>query len=213
MVRMVCLANSWRPGGRCVAGIDTHSGQWIRPVPPGGGAIPDERTFLQGRHLAMLDVIELDLDGPTFTTRFQRENRQIRHWTWRRVATLAPAGVLRYGSNAEPLLHSNLKVVDPALLERKPSFEWASLQLVDVDNAVFEKDPHKESRWTVQFSLGSGRSYTLPVTDPEATARLKEGQSIGRECLLTISLTAPIEIQKRDLPPLCYKLAAGVIEL
>ncbi|WP_375233212.1 dual OB domain-containing protein [Pseudomonas syringae] len=34
---MVCLANSWKHGGRCIAGKiygGDRSGEWIRPVSP-----------------------------------------------------------------------------------------------------------------------------------------------------------------------------------
>ena len=70
MTRLICLANSRRDGGRCVAGIDMDSGRWIRPIPPKGGAIPEEKTFLGRKLLAPLDVIELELDAPTLTLAF-----------------------------------------------------------------------------------------------------------------------------------------------
>lgn len=38
VVEMLCLANSVRDGGRCVAGIVPGIG-WVRPVPPGGGPV------------------------------------------------------------------------------------------------------------------------------------------------------------------------------
>lgn len=70
MTRLICLANSRRDGGRCIAGIDIDSGQWIRPIPPGGGAIPEEKTLLGSRLLAPLDVIELELEAPPLPLAF-----------------------------------------------------------------------------------------------------------------------------------------------
>lgn len=44
MARIVCLANSFKKGGRCVAGIDLETGRWMRPIGRGDeGAIGDER--------------------------------------------------------------------------------------------------------------------------------------------------------------------------
>ena len=58
-----------------------------------------------------------------------------------------------------------------------------------------------------------GPEYRLPVTDPETTLRLGAGERIAPHCLLTVSLTVPIEIGQYHKPKLCYKLVAGVIEL
>jgi hypothetical protein len=50
-VRILCLANSIREGGRCVAGIDYATGRWVRPVLLGGGPIPVERAFVGNKYL------------------------------------------------------------------------------------------------------------------------------------------------------------------
>ena len=135
MVQLICLANSWREGGRCVAGIDRQTGVWVRPVPYGGGAIPEERTWLKrtwfsGRFLAPLDVVDLDLEAPTFATRFQSENRRVRTWNWRLVGQVKAAEVLDYCSQAKHVLHGAGRVVEPSQMERLPPEEWTSLQLV-----------------------------------------------------------------------------------
>ena len=113
MARLLCLANSWRPGGRCVAGIDCDSGQWIRPVPLRGGAIPEERTWLNNRCIALLDIIEIALDAPSLDTRFQRENCKLRNWHWRSAGRAVAADVLKYCTTAGTVLHGPSKVVEP----------------------------------------------------------------------------------------------------
>jgi hypothetical protein len=214
VVQLICLANSWRPGGRCVAGIERQTGAWVRPVPYGGGAIIEERTWLKGRFLAPLDVIDLDLGAPTYTTRFQRENRQVRNWNWRLVGQVQPAEVLKYCSQARQVLHGAGKAVDPSHMERLPPENWTSLELVRPAKVSFEPDPKKDRRWQARFSTGSvGPVYCLPVTDPVATWRLNGGEKLATECLLTVSLTGPIELSQHGKPELCYKLVAAVIEL
>ncbi len=69
MVRMVCLANSWRPGGRCVAGIDLETGEWVRPIPKGGSAIPEDDTHFADHELVPLDVVDVELAPATLETK------------------------------------------------------------------------------------------------------------------------------------------------
>jgi hypothetical protein len=214
MVRLICMANSWRDGGRCVAGIDMDSGRWVRPVPSGGGAIPEAKTILNDKFISPLDVVEMELDEPAFTTRFQCENRQVRSWNWRRAGRVAIRDVMIYCSRSRYVLYNRVKVVEPAQMESLPPAKWTSLQLTQVKNATFQPDPRKEKRWQALFSVGwFGTKYCLTVTDPQVTQLLNQGGEIRPECLLTISLTEPIEFKQYNKPPLCYKLVAGVIEL
>jgi hypothetical protein len=216
-VKLVCLANSWRPGGRCVAGIDLDTGQWIRPVPKAGGAIPESATHFDNHELAPLDVIELDVTLPISTTKYQRENRIITTQPWKLLGALKPADVLKYCDSSRSLLHGPQKVVRPLTLETLPPAQWKSLELREVITASFSHDPRKTDRWLVDFStLGRRRHdshFSLPLTDPVATEKLNRGGKIGEECLLTLSLTEPIAIPQHDIPELCYKISAAVIEM
>ena len=208
MTQMICLANSWRPGGRCVAGIDVDTGEWVRPVPPGGGAIPESRTYMQGRYLELLDVVEVDLDEPTLTTRYQRENRAVRNWDWQRVRVATVDEVLEYRSRDRWALHGQGQVVEPSLMEQLPPEQWVSLQLFATTNAAFRLGPY---RWQAYFSVGrAGSRYCISITDPVAAQQLDQGENISAKCLLTLSLTEPVEVYGK--PELCYKLVAGVIE-
>jgi len=221
MIRMICLANSWREGGRCIAGIDICSGKWIRPVPPGGGPIPEKRTIvgrkplapLNRKPLAPLDVVELDLARPTLSTRYQCENCQIQDWKWRVVDRVEAHVLLPYCGKSAIVLHSYAKVVSPLYLESLAPEGWRSLELVHVTNLFFSRDPRKQNRWQARFSLSrTGPEYLLSVTDPQATERLNNGGRIDKECLVTVSLTEPKKLS-HELPELCYKLVAAVIEM
>lgn len=197
-----------------MAGIDCDTGCWVRPVPPRGGAIPEDRIWLNNRPIALLDIVEMALDAPTFATRFQCENRAVRNWNWRRVGRAHVADVLHYKTAAGLLLHSRGKVVEPSQMAALAPERWTSLALVHATKVAFEPEPYKESRWQARFSMEQlGAEYCISVTDPETTQRLNTGDQIESECLLTASLTEPIEIKKHNKPELCYKLVAGVIEL
>ena len=138
----------------------------------------------------------MQLEAPTFDTRFQRENCKVRNWNWRLVGHATAADVLKYCTRAGQILHSAGKVVEPAHMERLPPEQWTSLELVRVKRVVFEPDPKKDHRWQARFSMGQlGPSYCLGMTDPEATLRLNGGEQITAECLLTVSLTRADRIQ------------------
>jgi len=215
MVRMVCLANSWRPGGRCVAGIDLETGEWVRPVPKGGSAIPEGATHFGKHDLAPLDVVEVELAPPTLTTKYQRENRVITSKTWTYIETLTPADVMKYCSKGWTMLHGHSKVVEPPVLEALQPSGWTSLELRRLKSISFSPDGKKENRWKADFSIGGliGTDYSLSLTDPLLTKRLNDGEEVSGECLITISLTEPIALPQFGLPELCYKLAAAVMFL
>lgn len=64
-VTLVCLANSRRSGGRCVAGITIPDHRWVRPVNLGGAALSLLDTICQdGSVPQVLDVISMSLARP-----------------------------------------------------------------------------------------------------------------------------------------------------
>ncbi len=216
-VRLICMANSWREHGRCVAGIRRNTGEWIRPVPPDGGSLAKDDTVVDGRFIRPLDIVQMQLRQPSLSTRFQRENHEIIARKWELVGQADPAEVLRYCGQSHIVLHSHTKFVEPAAMEALPPNQWESLQLVHAENVLFTPDEGKDNRWVADFRLlhlhRRAPHYQITVTDPIATARLNQGHRIGRECLLTISLTEPIAFPAWELPERCYKVVAGVIEL
>ena len=63
MRRIVCLANSRKPGGRCVAGklyAQGNFGDWLRPISISDGEelSEQERQISKGVEPALLDVLE-----------------------------------------------------------------------------------------------------------------------------------------------------------
>ena len=60
---IVCLANSYKHGGRCIAGIDVDSGAWIRLCgkSPDGALSPAEYMLADGSEPRLLDLIEVEL--------------------------------------------------------------------------------------------------------------------------------------------------------
>ena len=213
MARLICLANSIRENARCVAGINTRTMRWVRPVPQGGGAIPVFRTHIQGRLLSVLDVFELDLSDVNPGTRFQRENRVIENWDWRLVGHKTPQEMLRYCDDSAPILYNAFDRVDPAQLTALASSDWKSLQLVHASRVTFSRDSFDPRGWRAQFQDAGGAHYNLKVTDPVARDRLNRGKTLGPNCLLTVSLAEPWARADGSKAAFCYKLVAAVIQL
>ena len=65
-MKLLVLANSYKLGNRCVAGIDLETGKWVRPVSQSpGGSIPENKTAVSknGRLVPVLplDVVEFEV--------------------------------------------------------------------------------------------------------------------------------------------------------
>lgn len=60
IVKMICIANSRKIGGKCVAGIEPDTGNWVRPVRPGGGALSlDDIRCRDGSPPGVLDIVRV----------------------------------------------------------------------------------------------------------------------------------------------------------
>ena len=69
MAQIIYLANSWKRGDRCIAGINELQGKWVRPVSDlPGGKIPKEMLQINKFEPALLDILEIPLGqtGPDF---------------------------------------------------------------------------------------------------------------------------------------------------
>jgi hypothetical protein len=78
---ILCLANSRRPGGRCVAGKEFAGGKtgaWIRPVDPqNDNAISEQESlYKDGASADLLDIVTIPMTEPK-PQHYHTENHQI----------------------------------------------------------------------------------------------------------------------------------------
>ena len=213
MAQIVILANSIRPGGRCIAGLSFKTGNWIRPVPQdGSGAIPNSHTDIAS--LDMLDIVNVRIvkGAPQPAHRYQKENRIVRNYDWAKEGKLPAENVFQCCEETPTILHSKNDRVDPRVLEKLPPTEWKSLQLIRTQ-VLFHRDSRKESRWRACFYDRSGNYLSINVTHPPTTQKLNAGEQVGPECLLTVSLASPWTPVDGSQPERCYKVIAGVITI
>jgi hypothetical protein len=220
--RIVCLANSRKPDGRCIAGVeladDGRRRGWIRPVSarPNQAVSEDERQYSDGSDPTVLDIVDVPLLHHTPHT-FQQENwlldpeyywQHARSVRWRDLpALLDPVGPLWI--NGHSTYHGRNDRVPEDVADQLPS----SLTLIRVPTVrvrVFAPGAdfgNPKRRVQAQFEH-AGERYRLRVTDPVYERRYLAEQDgfydLG-DCFLTVSLGEAWE-------GAAYKLVAAIIE-
>jgi hypothetical protein len=214
MARIVCLANSYKGGGkRCIAGIDIKTGEWVRPISRGAEKAVDWNIRkVDEAEPEILDILDIPLEDSRTNEEYQPENRFLTLGKWRKISRLDPQDLLKYCEDDNVILHNHEGYVLPELLSEKASSERKSLQLIHSVNVKFNRDLYDSRKWRVVFQYGRKNYLDLKLTDVVLSDRLRKNEKISNECILTISLATP---WKRDdkTPERCYKMVAGVIEL
>lgn len=106
--RIVCLANSRKVSGRCIAGKEIEHdtfGQWIRPVSARttGEISEEERRYEDGTSAQMLDVIDVPVIGHAVGGH-QIENYLIDpNEYWKKAGVLPRAGLAQLTDHPETL--------------------------------------------------------------------------------------------------------------
>ena len=219
--RVVCLANSRKLNGRCIAGREIRrgkAGDWIRPVSvrTNRDVSEYERQYEDGSDPRVLDIIRIPVVKP-LPEEWQTENWLLDdeyYWTkegtWPRldlsdlldpVAPLWIDGFHTYHGRNDQIPHESMRRV------------LGSLRLIRTQRirlAVFspgEAFGNRKRRVQAHFAH-AGTNYAVWVTEPayerRYLAKLDGTYDVG-ECYLTISLGEPYQ-------GACYKLAAAIIE-
>jgi hypothetical protein len=218
---IIVLADSKKIGGRCIAGISTSSGEWIRPVSDlQDGTLYPFHCRVGRRLPELLDVVRFSHDGKTEDPA-QPENRLIADEPWRLVGAIDSASAYR---ELEPVLSTGPQIfgnggkgVDESVASDGIA-ESLTLIEPDVNSLEFAvKSPYHPGgnpRTRVAFQLG-GWSYDLPLTDfavrPKLLA-LGHGNygpndaelGPGNHVVLTVSLGLPMN-------SVHWKLVAGLL--
>lgn len=134
MVQLVCLANSWKHGDRCIAGIDLKTGQWIRPVSHlSDGRIPEQIRLIDGEEPALLDILDIPLEKSSPDFGFAVENRTLAPGAWKKVGRVQPTNLLLYCRTQSPILYNRHPYVTVPFLQTYPRYERHSLELVHAE--------------------------------------------------------------------------------
>ncbi len=206
MARIVCLANSYKEKGRCIAGIDLDTSEWIRLVSSEpGGKLPTHKVS----SINILDVIEISVAGDASDEGCQSENQLWGDIKWKKISRMKSEDLLDYCEDNRVILHNFEKSIPIEYFRTLPRERWKSLQLVHQTNITFEYTIWPERReYKACLRLNDSKPLYLSITDPNILCRLDNNEKISRNCIITVSLATP---WKKDNK--CYKVVAGVIEL
>ena len=212
---LIVLANSRKFLGRCVAGIDSATGEWIRPI---GSAAHREvsevdRQYEDGSDPQVLHVVRIPMIRPV-PDAYQSENWLIdSNFYWERRGQIGWDDLSALAHAPSPLwLDSGASDTRPGTSDRV-RIEFAdtlqdSLRLIHVtDLELVVRIPWEKRKLQAQFTF-SGNPYAFWVSDPEFERHfLAQGTGsypVG-EAYLTVSLA------ERHDDGYCYKMVAAVI--
>lgn len=216
--RIVCLANSRKMAGRCVAGKEFGvDGAWIRPVSDRESEEVSayERQYESGGDPQLLDVIDIPLLAPK-PQNHQKENwlldpdcywEKVRRVTWEELAQLAdPESPLWVtGDSTSNGCNDRMSAMLAHTLD-------SSLRLIRIDALELVVSQPSIAYGNYKRSVQGRFSYCdedywLRVTDPVCERQYlqyPDGSHTIGECYLTVSIG-------EDYRGYCYKLIAGVM--
>ena len=217
---LVCLANSRKLGGHCVAGKEWRadgSGAWIRPVSERlhEELSAHERCYRDGSEPGLLDLVEVALIGPR-ARGFQSENWLLdSHVRWVRKGSAGPAAVKTMADSPSGLWVDGYSTMAgqndrvPLTAAEKLS---GSLTLIQVTGLIVRVlthvTPARGAKRRVQACFRyNGAQHALWITDPvvERTELSRpDGDYMVPRAHLVISLGEPFE-------GFVYKLVAAVL--
>ena len=215
--RIVCLANSRKYQGRCIAGRELlrggRPGPWVRPVSAREfeEISWDERRLGEGGEPLLLDII----DVPVLEARpksYQSENWLLNPGrAWSLVGRVGPGRLSRLVESAGPLWIDGYSSSEGSN-DRIPTVQAErldnSLCLIRVEGAVIRVTTYQERTRLRVYFRHAGTEYGLRPTDPEYENRYlsrEAGEYRIGETYLTVSLGEPFE-------GYTYKLIAAIIE-
>jgi putative nucleic acid modification protein with dual OB domain len=214
---MVCLANSRKLQGRCIAGreyVRGELGDWIRPVSdrPTEEISERERLYEGDMEPAVLDIIAIDMVVPRPHVH-QQENHVIdRRRRWRRVGRLLESRLDGAVDHTGGPLWLNEFRSDRGLNDRVPEDALDqfrhSLVLVHPEHLTLSR---RLDSVRAEFSL-DGCDYRLRVTDPRVESWMATADGVQglEDAYICVSLSEPFR-SSPDEPRYAYKLVAAVI--
>lgn len=222
MKQLICLANSRKLSGRCVAGKEWSEqgsiGEWIRPVSERETQEVSEyeRQYVDGSDPEVLDIIEIPMKG------YQPEGHQSENWLieeteyWEKIGTWPVTDLEELVDDVASLWingHSTSNGTNdtiPADVSDNLDTSLLFLNVGQLDLVVFAPgDAFGNPKRRVQGKFTyMGHSYAFWVTDPnyeKKYLRMSDGTYSLGECFVTVSLGEPFRNS-------IYKLIATIIE-
>lgn len=226
---IICLANSKKRGGRCVAGLRTDGKGWLRPIGWNDEGILYKKdfTFASGEEIAPLNVARIGCAWAKSKPHHPEDwliTRQPWELAARSLSHQQRDWLLTQVETAPLLLGSPSDRIPYTAFLNAPATRSLALVAPDRETTLWEirRSNNGERRLRVTFTL-AGTRYNLAITDLAWEQRLlslpvgvHSWQAVGlrpdETLLLTVSLSEPFQ-RDDDAERCCYKLVAAVLAL
>jgi hypothetical protein len=225
-LEFLCLANSQKLGGRCVAGISLKGG-WVRLVSkrPGGALSEQECRLDDGSDPKHFDVICARVDNAQPEVH-QPENFVVANVPWELKSRTAASNykelIERHLHKESVLLGIPGKGIAFQALQGAPLKESLAL-FVPGNPRILLNSYGQKRRFRALFNFGSA-AHDLGITDldvmhkaekaQEGEYDLKEflGLSARKKILFLVSITEPFDANRYQGPH-CFKLVASILAI
>ena len=198
--RFVCLANSYKEGGKCLAGIEldvnnnpilvNNRPKGIRPICNNEhGEVP---THLVSQ-FKILDIIEIDITSIPNELNYQSENVFFNEQSIKVIGYFDKNNIQSLCDNRNQIFGNRGKAVSHDVIGDLTY----SLMLIRVDNFTINERSYEDSPDRKQIRmifLYNGNSYDLPITDPVFLKKYeKDSSSIPTDHETFLSLSLAVE--------------------
>jgi len=213
-IRLVCLANSFKERGRCLAGIELDNQnnpiivngrpKWIRPIcNMPHGEIPNQIA----EPFQILDIIEIS-NTKTKPEGYQSENvlfdtnslKKVDSFNKRNIERLCETTKYVFATRYDSLSEEVISKLNHSLLLIKPT----AFEVIEKPNEQFPDKP----KHRLVFSF-NGFNYDLSITDPVFLRKYQKNPDFFesvKEVFLSLSVGVKFPATNRY-----YKLVAGII--
>jgi len=210
-VKFVCLANSYKEHGRCVAGIEilndvivteSNSPKWIRPI---SSNLHGEIETSLVSNLNLLDIIEIEVTK-NLPNGYQSENVLFDLNSINKIGNFSKENLSELCISKHNLIFGNRgkSVIEEKVNELNYSLDFIVVTEFEFYYKKYEDNPNLQLR--IIFTHNQNQ-YDLPVTDPIFMEKYKQNQKLienKTEIYLVLSLGV---IHKGWH----YKLVAGIL--
>ena len=215
--KIICLANSKKVSGRCIAGkeiVSEQYGQWIRPVShrKEGEISEEEQVFSDGSYPQILDIISITLLKPlAHKYKYQTENHLIDskvHWEkkdveiWDNLEQIKDEPSELWFNEYSSSNGENDRIPKDEVSKLKTSLCLIYVQSIKIH--VYTDSYRRKIR---ALFIYNKYKYNLSITDPKVESyflKKQDGQYRMNNLYLCVSIGEPFQ-------DYCYKLVASVI--
>jgi hypothetical protein len=173
---IICLAASWKPGGRCIAGKDVSDKKsWVRPISDGeeDGIDNQQSCYSDGKLAQVLDIIEIPILKPC-PKQHQKENFLVdSQKKWKKQGEVKRQDLKSLLDNPPSLWHnldSSTNGINDRIHASQTGTISTSLYLIEAQCKIIVRtegkefnDPKKRVRCSFKYK---NIDFVLSVTDP-----------------------------------------------